>query len=188
MIDRLCGYCRDAGHNKSKCPLMDEQRHILLTHTPKQRQKLANRMLELGYGPGAMLTRHDGVSNPHLIVLEDWDKWISSTHFCETVNIRNTKRVRLTTYKVETDFEYRCVYVPCIQMNNGSGTLSSCAIYIGHKQDDNTFGHKRYEREELVAPVYESPIDPQLFIKNIDIPVRLRRNGERGSMQGIPPV
>lgn len=190
MSDRLCGYCREAGHNKSNCPMMDEQRNAILSHTPIQRWKVINRLHEMGLGPGAMiryrLSRLYGFGSSHdfLAFMNGWD-WIGDTHFHQAQNVRNTKRCRVTYLDVDRDYKYKRLYIPFLLMGDGSGAVHNVGVMLEETKEDSYWSNKCFD---IVSPVHHSDWDPELLVKNIVMPGRLRRNGESiDGMRGVMP-
>lgn len=96
MSDRLCGYCRDSGHQVRKCPVYAEHRWIALSHTPKERKFLIDTLAKLGFGLGATFRLRDWYGSSEMTVTLVDHNWIKSMQFCSYKKVKYSKQVKIT--------------------------------------------------------------------------------------------
>lgn len=58
MNRRACGYCREVGHQRPKCPLFLRQRKSVIEHPVAELDRVYRELCRLGFGPNALIDRN----------------------------------------------------------------------------------------------------------------------------------
>jgi hypothetical protein len=195
MSDRLCGYCRAPGHRKPECPEVKEQRHLLLTHTPKQRLELMRALAKLGLGVGSMFRGRDYYNDCEYIgTIQNFD-FVADCNFIEAKNVRYSKKVRLSTLDIHKDFIYRRIYIRYLHMAAGSTSyrnLALCVTQALHEAvgaPDRDMYRAAFPQDfNLFSPSDVIDYDDEILVRGIAMPKRLRSTNETEYMRGYAPI
>jgi hypothetical protein len=169
-MSRNCGYCREAGHQKPKCPLFMEHRRQVLTHVPAMRKKVLDAFVKSGFGVGVIFEWHDTYENTTGIAMIQDYSFIGGLNFMTSKNVKYSKQVRLTAGSLE-DY-YGTVYFPSIAMWDGISQKRNMSVPYAQLRglEENKYNRHR----KILSPSYDYPdFDPALFIQNIRMPARL---------------
>jgi len=199
MSDRLCGYCRQLGHRKPDCPDFLGHRNTVLTHTPKQRKALIEGLARLGLGNGALLRVKDywHLDRVHLCIVNNFN-WVEGCSFITERNIKYSKRVRLEERFVESDFISRQIQMSVLKLNGGAEEINvgvPVSRMLMRFQDPNSVPPEEHYFNKIAfsidAPSYDCDYDPQVLVKDVFMPQRLRVGKEKDAydakLTGIMP-
>lgn len=133
MSDRLCGYCRNAGHNKNACPILLGQRKAILNHAAIERKAIVELCLANGIGCGTIFKQrlYDDtermmvVTSMQQLVNDAWDKVIDYRNVKYSRRVISYLRTWSGNLHCETSDVIRQVnldriYVPCRSLNDMS--------------------------------------------------------------------
>jgi len=67
--NRKCGFCGDVGHTRRTCPERKRQTAEQLTKTLDIRKKVISRMLDAGFGPGALISIGQDDNHRHIMAI-----------------------------------------------------------------------------------------------------------------------
>ena len=99
--ENKCGYCREVGHQKRKCPMFHGQRAMIWNGTVEVRKKLHETLATVGVGNGAIISAHDyGELNNYLVL--DHAEVVSEWQIYSFSNLKYSKQVKITRTE-ETD-------------------------------------------------------------------------------------
>lgn len=187
---RLCGYCRVAGHTMPNCPTVKDERTRILTHTPQQRLETIKALGKLGLGIGAMIQK-DGFYDPaHVGVIDNFD-WLENAQFAEFRNIKYSKRVKTDYLFTDANFTYRRIYMRYVAMGNGSAMHRNLGLNLSSiLNDPKQLYNTSYDKDwKLVNPSHDIDFDPDILVRNILVPPRLRlRKDETDKQRGYMPI
>ena len=199
MAERLCGYCRQLGHRKPECPDFLQHRNTVLTHTPKQRKALIEAFGNIGLGVGALLRVEDywKPDKYKLCMVKDFD-WVQSCNFIDVRNVKYSKRVRLDERHVEADYTSRSVHASLIAFDNGAEEIGVSVpitrLLMRHRNPNSVSPESAfYNRVNFTidAPSHDIDYDPEILVKDIQMPTRLRIGSESNNfhllVRGIMP-
>ena len=185
MADRLCGYCRGEGHRKTVCPQLLNERNTVLTHTPMQRKKLIELFGKVGLGIGALLRVQDYWDRDKffLCIVKDFD-WVAECNFIEAKNLKYSKKVRIQTRDARNDYITRAIHTSVLKLDgNAENYRISVPIgrLVGRLENDTTLMAEEQYYSRLLftidAPSHEIDYDPEILVKNVDMPRRLLQIG-----------
>lgn len=104
---RLCGYCRLSGHRADKCPEKEALRKEVLIHTPMERKKTLQFLVDNGFGEGAtfLYKKNYWDVEPATYILTDAN-FVRDWQFSNFRNVRYSKKVKFTPRRyVERDLD-----------------------------------------------------------------------------------
>lgn len=199
MSERLCGYCRNVGHRKPDCPDFLGHRNTILTHTPKQRKALIEGLARLGLGNGALLRVQDywHPDRVHLCIVNSFD-WVEHCSFINERNVKYSKRVRLDELIIEENYINRQIQMRVLKLSGGTEEINvgvPISRMLKRLQDPNSvYPEEDYFNKiafSIDSPSYDCDYDPQVLVKNIFMPQRLRIGKEKDAyntkITGIMP-
>lgn len=169
-MSRNCGYCRETGHQKPKCPLFLEHRRQVLTHTPAMRKTIMDAVVRVGLGVGTIVEFHDSYENiTGIAMIQDYT-FIGGLNFMDSKKILYSKQVRLTAGGIND--HYGSIYFPAIAM--WDGVSQKRKISVPYNQLRGVGENKYYKHTKILSPSTDYPeIDPTIYTQNIRMPARL---------------
>lgn len=169
-MQRNCGYCKEAGHQKPKCPLFLDHRNQVLTHTPYMRKKVLDAIVKCGFGVGTIFEyRRDADSINGIAMIQDYN-FIANLNFMEHKKVRYSKQVRLQKNGID-DF-YGGVYFQGIAM--WDGVSQKRTMHIPYNQLRGAQENYIDRRVKILSPSHDYPeIDPMIFTQYVRMPIRL---------------
>lgn len=93
---RLCGYCRQEGHQATKCEVKQSHVNEIVNHTKGERKFLIDMMVKNGMGLGAtiMFANYGGYPNETFILTTA--DWVKDIHCVSQKRVRYSKQVKVT--------------------------------------------------------------------------------------------
>lgn len=198
MSDRLCGYCRAPGHRKPDCTSFNEERKLVLTHTPQQRKRLIEAFGEVGLGIGALIRIEDYYSPERSLIgfVRDFD-WVRFCSFMNAKHLKYSKRVKLDPLFVDKNYEFRSVHASVVAMGNGIAEERRIGIPISRllKRKSQPNYHELENRNymdplrfTITDPSYDVEFNHETLTNSIVMPRRLLIGREQEHMKGYLPI
>ena len=147
MAQRACGYCRDIGHQRPKCPMLHEQRRGFHDHIKNETLKVYRFLCSIGLGPNALVDanvlnwgpRHH--KEPLLAQILPYDYQVEQryyhgdtykTVFTERIvnslyrckNVKYSKQIKITHMRLEDDSIYAELPLLLLDGSNNVKTYS----------------------------------------------------------------
>lgn len=194
MSDRLCGYCRNAGHTNRVCPTRLGQVEEMRRHVGKQRLELIKHLKASGFGDGAMISAYDWqLGNNTTMIIVDMNRAVADYHnsLWESKNIKYCKQTRLTLRCITSTMpdsplgarfvnylsnnEFYVIARPLEQPNREVAcyfrlnALTSC----DRSRDVNMHYYSWERQSELLVPSYDGEIDMAIVNTPFLVPDRL---------------
>lgn len=179
---RACGYCRDVGHVRPKCPMFHRQRADLHNHVLSEIQKVYKYLCEKGLGPNALINANAlkwgaSTSRPPLLAqIMPYDmeipqrSWAGSawkTTYAENLsgnlfrikNVKYSKQVNVNHLALERSSIYPLI--PMLYLD-GSNTLTNAGLPLFHFYQGNLEGlpanaYAAQEGRELIQAMFVNP-------------------------------
>lgn len=185
MSDRLCGYCRGSGHNRSNCLALKDQIDLIRRTVPAQRRAVHEFLIKIGAGTGAIVSVYNYFNDgPTLAVIPSLNVF-ESYGPVEYKNIKYEKSVRSTfTIMPGTDVksEYaasfirkkiaKTISVPCYMLEDMSRTLRATFPTMPEYRSS----YERYS--EIMSDSHDSDAQDSTFLDKIALHPRLTSGPE----------
>lgn len=168
--ERKCGYCQYAGHIKRNCEMLHSQRRKLFDHVVRTRKLVHERLVQSGYGVGALVAVKSYNANDNGIITT-YANYMPRMNYWASKNIKYSKQVRLNLITPLPE-EYHYVGFDIAVLGGGVRTVSNpyCSLFMTDAEFQvRTYGSK------VISPSYDMDerITDELIEKNIIIPERL---------------
>lgn len=169
-MSRNCGYCKDAGHQKPKCPLFLDHRKQVLTHVPAMRKQILDALIKVGFGVGAIIEHNREQENIKGIAMIQDYSFIGNMNFMGHKKVKYSKQVRLIPSGIG-DF-YGSIYFSAIAMWDGISEKRTISVPYAQLKGQGESNY--YKFTTLLSPSHDYPeFNPSLFVQNIRMPARL---------------
>jgi len=199
MAQRACGYCRDIGHQRPKCPNLHNQRKELVAHVNNETLKIYKYLCSAGLGPNALVNASvlnwgASTSKPPLlaqVLPYDFELtqryWSGSSYkatFADTLasalyrtkNIKYSKQISIHHLHLEQHSIYANIPILLLDGSNNA-KLTGLSMYqfyqAGKPNPDNNYA--ALEGRELIEKLF---INPSYDCPPIELPKNIASPAE----------
>lgn len=102
MDERCCGYCRDIGHTRPKCPMLLLQQETVRKFVAEERMRIHKKLMEWGLGVGAIfgyLDEHEE-ERQAIIPSHEFIGWYVTPEYDK---VRRSKKCRIAVNTIDID-------------------------------------------------------------------------------------
>lgn len=198
---RRCGYCRDYGHDFSKCSLRIGTKEAILKHVYNERKRIIEMMIGSGFGVGAMVNLYCYGQGMTPCIITDPNETIRDLYhgmLAECRMVKYSKQVAVTFRSFTghipqlQNWERMQVSSPpslTIRATPITGTSSSISGYVhitsfdrkyitGNQLEAKSNSYTWERCGELLAPSYDGEVNLEAIAGPVILHDRLTRNSE----------
>lgn len=171
MSDLKCGYCRDLGHRRPKCPILHTLRNKIYVDTVKERKIVYAAMIKYGLGNGAIVKVKEW-DGPRTCIVTDLESCIDSWRFYSFRKERYSKKAVCDFTQLEGSYSS---YNVKALVNGSMQHMRIPAAFLYEA------GRTYYNNDRLVVAVPshdEYEMDDNIWFRNIHISDRLAIGSE----------
>lgn len=199
-MTKRCGYCRNIGHTKPNCPVMQYKIDMIKRWLPFEKRNILNLLAENGYGDGAIVSAYSWRKSADVSVMltNELLNQISvySSRFIDYRQVKYCKRVRVTLksftgltpegYDEEkSNNEMNMYFIPSVyaggmNLEDPSENID-CAVFYNSLEKltssrTKTVQSFMWERPcQLLSPSYDIKIDESLLNQPYNMHERLQK-------------
>lgn len=155
---RRCGYCRDYGHDNSKCKRRLDTIDAVLKHYYTERKRTVEMLIESGYGVGAMVQMYNYMNGEmEAAIITDPNDSVKTATYIDYRNVKYSKQTHVT-------FRSARGFFPTLDnwtnmSTTSSGSVPVCAVPVS---GCNSVVHGYIH----ISDMHRSFINPSLEIPN----------------------